>query len=345
MITFKQYLEEGRFRESPKLIHKLDVPMFSIFLDSWDADNSDETTWGDVSEAFKIAKKKINKMGFPSMHTNVVFKDYGPKELTTLGKAHGNPESSPKHKKLKSISLSKKLLHGLENNYSVIMNKLILTIVHEWAHVWMFNNGKEFRNAVKQYHEALTQSNIDKIPYKYEDPDRIFQTFYNRLYSQTQNTYTKKQNIKLVNIQNNVENILLDVLNDFGMYALAIDSEIIKKYANTIGKIVYNNLTIPNEIPKQIEALNLEKVFGDIVKNETQRRIMKRDDVRKQLSDLVNFTGAYGLKDPDETWATALEKFNALHPYHRQRIFELMQVRGPREIPNSRMQKHLQGSK
>jgi hypothetical protein len=234
MIPFKQYLEEGKFRDSPKLIHKLDVPMFSIFLEQRQGDYGDDFTWGDISEAFKMAKKRINKMGLPSMHVNVVFKDYPEDESHVGGKAHGNPEASPKYKKLKSISLSKKFLYGLDNNYNVTMNKLIPTIVHEWSHIWMFNNGKAFRNAIKQYHEALIMSNVDKVK------------------------------------------------------------------GATSG----------------IERL-------------------------QQLSDMVNFTGSYGLTDPDEAWATALQKFFQLHSYHRQRILELMQVRGPREIPNSRMQKHL----
>ena len=236
MKTFKDYMiQEGVFRKSTKLMHKMDVPMFSIFLEKEQGDFGDDFLWSDVAEAFKMAKKRINKMGFPSMHVNVVFKDYPEKESHVGGKAHGNPEASPKYKKLKSISLSKKFLYGLDNNYKATMRKLISTIVHEWAHVWMFNNGEAFRNAIKQYHEALIMSNVDKV------------------------------------------------------------------------KGVTSGM------------LRLQ-----------------------QLSDMVNFTGAYGLTDPDEAWATALQTFSKLHPYHRQRILELMQVREPRELPNMRMQRHLQ---
>ena len=236
MKTFKDYMiGEGVFRKSSKLIHKMDVSMFSIFLEKEQGDFGDDFLWSDVAEAFKMAKKRINKMGFPSMHVNVVFKNYSEDESHVGGKAHGNPEASPKYKKLKSISLSKKFLYGLDNNYNVTMKKLIPTIVHEWAHIWMFNNGEAFRNAIKQYHEALIMSNVDKV----------------------------------------------------------------KGATNGIERL-------------------------------------------QQLSDMVNFTGAYGLTDPDEAWATALQKFFQLHPYHRQRILELMQVREPRKLPNMRMQRHLQ---
>lgn len=237
MKPFKDFYiltEGGKFRKSSKLIHKLDLPMFSVFLESKDGDYGDDFTWSDVSEAFKMAKRRIDKMGFPSMHVNVVFKDYPEDESHVGGKAHGNPESSPKYKKLKSISLSKKFLYGLDNNYSMTMKRLIPTIVHEWAHIWMFNNGQAFRNAIKQYHEALVMSNVDNIKSATSGMDRL-----------------------------------------------------------------------------------------------------------KQLSDMVNFTGAYGLTDPDEAWATAIQGFFKLHPYHRQRILELMQERSPRELPNMRMQQHL----
>lgn len=343
MKTFKDFyiLNEGRFRDSNKLTHIMDVPMFSIFTEPKYGEyiNSSEIN-SNLKTALEVAKTRIQKMGFPSMHVNVVFQD----TPGAFGVASGNPEAR-KHS-LRHIDMNRRFLdHLLFANHRGLdkynPDQMISTLVHEWGHIWMYNNGQKFRNAVKQYHEALTHSNIDKVPHRYEDPIRIFQDFYNRLGYQIQNNYLKKQNVKLINIQDNIETFLLDVLNAFGMYALAIDRGVIKKYSNIIGEIVFNNLQTPHEILKQIRELDLEKVFGNIVKQETQRSLLKKTDICKQLSDMVNFTGAYGLKNPDETWATAIQKFGTLDPYHRKRILELMQVRGPREAPNKRMQKHL----
>jgi hypothetical protein len=328
-----------------------DYPMFSVFISKDIMENMDRDRFMNYNKkkevfklAFEIARKRITHMGFPSMHVNVVFRH----TPDAYGLAHGGPDASRTYRrKSKSISLNQKFIDYISNpteeNLRYSFGTLVDTIVHEWAHIWMFNNGKAFRDAIKDYHEALTHSNIDKISSNYvnsETPRRVFKRFYNVLYKTIVDDYMKKQSIELKEIQIDVRNILIHNLNDFGKYALTINLEVIKKYSDVIAGIVYNNLQTPNKIPTQVENLNLEKVFGDIIEQETQSSVMKREDVRKQLSDMVRFTGSYGLTNPDEAWATAIQKFNVLHPYHRKRILELMQVRGPRETPNKRMQKH-----
>lgn len=237
MISFKQYLAEGKFRASPKLIHKFDVPMFSIFVESKYGDHYDADIWKDITHSFKLAKNKISSIGFPAMHVNAVFRTF-PVGNLSMGSAHGNPTDSPKRKTLKYISLNAKLLNMVSNNDNPhILMDIADVIVHEWAHIWMFNNGVAFRDAVARYHEALVMSNRDKLPNGSND----------------------------------------------------------KTDARTL----------------------------------------------QQLSDMVDFTGGYGLKSPDETWATAIDGFLSLAPYHRQRILSLMQIRGGRSIPNKRGQKYL----
>lgn len=342
MISFKEYIiREGKFKDSNKIIKLGDYPMFTVYIKKGDNISSDIMSYKKyekfMKEVFTISRDEIYKMGFSKMHSNVLF-DETPGDY---GKAQGRTDTKIGSKKLKTILLNKKFLRtDLSGRTGYNWDQLVPTIVHEWAHLWMFNNGKEFRDAVKQYHEALVHSNIDKIPLNTANPFTTMQLFYDRVLHQIQNQYIKKQNIKISNIQDNIHNILLDVLGKFGNWAYLIDNEIIKKYSNTIGKIIYNSLNDPYSIGPQIKALNLEKVFGDIVKYGTQDQISKNESVRKKLSDMVKYTGAYGLKNPDETWATALEKFQELDPYHRKRIFELMQINEPRQLPNKRMQKH-----
>lgn len=347
MTPFKQYLNEGKFRDSLSLDHLADVPMFSIFKDK--GIEIDDVTLHDVMEAFKLAKKRINKMGFSSMHVNAVFRTYDPvKERNVLGMAQGNPEAGRSFKKLKSISLSSKHLKQLDTNYAIAFKKLVNTIVHEWGHIWMFNNGRTFRNAVKQYHEALVHSNIDKINLDYGDPIKVMKGIYDHLIYTTLPNLSKRPK-KLAIVQDNVQNILLDKLEAFGKYAWAIDMDLIKRYANRIGTILVHDANNPSKAYRQLRALNMEKVFGDEIRKQAQYVALKKDpNVRQQLSDMVNFTGAYGLSNPDETWATALESFFKLDPYHRKRIFELMQTRPEPRLdsmgrlqPNARIQKHI----
>jgi hypothetical protein len=335
MITFKQYLEEGRFRDSKKLVHVMDVPMFSIFIEKSAVNRfNNPMVKKFVKDVFDIARTEIQHMGFPSMHVNVLFKH----TPDAYGLAHGNPEK--KGNKVKSISLSYRFLEYLNGETNrdpkYTSTQLWKTIVHEWAHIWMFNNGQAFRKAVADYHEALTHSNIDKIPYNYVDPTRAFNFFYQFLIMKA---FRNPDPHKLYTI---VYEKLLDTLQELGMYAMAVDTDIIKRYSNNVSKLILQHSNEKHHIGliEAIKNLNGPKLFGNIVKQETQSSLMRNSQVRKQLSDLVNFTGAYGMSNPDETWATALEKFNTLHPYHRKRIFELMQVKEPRDVPNSRMKKH-----
>ena len=343
-------LNEGKFRESPNILKLGDYPMFSVFMDSHSERLHERITNYSNNEtifkkAFEIARHDITKMGLPSMHVNVVFR-YTPR---AFGIAHGIPDSSRTYRrKSKSISLSVRFIDNLSNpiietlHYS--FSTLVSTIVHEWAHIWMFNNGEAFRNAIKQYHEALVHSNIDKIPYDYGNTQEIFSKFYNFISDHLdglRSIYEKKPSrLTLSDISRRVKYGLTDAFNAY-RYASQVDTDFIDQYVDRISDYIYHNITRMDIIIPYIKSLNLEKVFENKIKNETQNIIVKREDILEQLSDMINFTGAYGLTTPDEAWATALEKFNILHPYHKKRIRELMQINEPRKKPNSRMQRHI----
>lgn len=182
LIDRVSIVKEGVFRKSSELLHILDVPMFSIFLKrdlGGHANMFASMMEDDLKRAFSEARTRIQKLGFPSMHSNVVFKDLNRekdlrvRKTRTLGGAHGNP----KHKvvggknKLRSIELNSDFLYTLDESGEYEL--LVDTIVHEWAHLWMFNNGKEFRNAVNEYYNNLYFSQEDLLSQKATNRDYI----------------------------------------------------------------------------------------------------------------------------------------------------------------------------
>jgi hypothetical protein len=153
---FEKVLTEGKFRKSSKVIHKLDVPMFSIFLDSNLKDVKNAELWNEVTRAFQEAKTQINKTGFQSMHVNAVFAK--PSKKDEAGEAFGDPRKKKYEKDLKYITLDVKFLIGLQLKNKEIYQQLIKTIIHEWGHVWMFNKGESFFTAVKRFYRQLTNN-------------------------------------------------------------------------------------------------------------------------------------------------------------------------------------------
>ena len=158
---FEKVLTEGRFRKSSEVIHKLDVPMFSIFLDSKVQNVKNMELWNEVARAFKEAKTHINKIGFQSMHVNAVFKKSSDKD--EAGEAFGDPRKKKygkdkNYKDLKYITLDTKFLLGLQLKNKQIYDQLVKTIIHEWGHIWMFNKGESFFTAIKKFYRQLTNN-------------------------------------------------------------------------------------------------------------------------------------------------------------------------------------------
>lgn len=353
MISFKDYiLREGKFKDSDKINKLADYPMFSVYLDL-DLGIGGANYYTKlflvnqdiVEQCFSDARTRIQKMGFPSMHANVVFKNMNKsvgQDATRFvaGLAHGNPEADKHYKSLKSIGLNYQFLKGVVMRPEKYAPKLTETLIHEWAHVWMFNNGKAFRNAVKSYHEALLHSNIDKLPYKYfdKDPKEIFKRYNNYLLSLFSTIQKTPMDYKKV-----INKSLRTYINKIGNLSIIIDLSRIDYIADIIAKIFEAGLNANdyNYVRDSINNLDMSRLFGNEIKHTIQSGLVKRSDVKEKLAKLIKFTGAYGLTDPDETWAALLQYFDTLEPYHKKKIFELMQVREPRETPNKRMQKHL----
>lgn len=96
----------------------------------------------ELKNKFSKAKDQINDIGFSSAHANVLINDI---DAAGMASYSGN------------IILNIKYMN---NPY------IIPTIVHEWAHLYMFNKSAQFKNAVKTlYKDILTKSKD-----KFKDP-------------------------------------------------------------------------------------------------------------------------------------------------------------------------------
>jgi len=149
-MTFEKFysLREARFRESKRVVHLYDLPMFSIFVkqDLLNDPNFIEEEINTLANTkrvcnmFREARNIITKLGFPSMHANVLFEDLS-KDVNVhtnkVGEVGGYAHRQGKYMSLDLSTLTTNL------------------IVHEWAHLWMFNNTKSFKKAVREYYNSV----------------------------------------------------------------------------------------------------------------------------------------------------------------------------------------------
>jgi hypothetical protein len=336
---------ESRFRDKKEYRHFLDLPMFTIYAKP----EPGEMVWYElwtareqVTKAFSDARKRITKMGFPSMHANVSF-EKTPNEIG--GTAYGHIQSPHGEKKARRMRINYHYLHMIRESPDPWIRHLTDTIVHEWAHLWMFNNSKPFQDAVEQYYEALTMSNIDKVEYDYflKHPGEIFgndllQFLVLKIHRPVQSGQLDDERAR-----QQIAHHLWTRMQDIGPFAALVDFDDLLRLSDEMLQVMKSPAP-PIEKNRQIQELDVPNKIGNLIKREAQPRILRLKNVREQLVKLVNFTRQYGLEDSDETWATALEAFETLHPYHRKRIFELMQTNEGRKRPNSTYYKKMKNT-
>jgi hypothetical protein len=149
MISFHEYflIREAKFSQSKKVIPITKLPMFSVYLFKDDVDKVESINElkEKITNACTEARKIITKMGFPSMHSNILLKDLSKDVNWVTGKEGDTGGYATPKGKYMVVSLEQ------INN----PNYLIKVIVHEWAHLWMFNNSEGFKRAVSEYYNTL----------------------------------------------------------------------------------------------------------------------------------------------------------------------------------------------
>ncbi len=329
-IEFFTLNEGGRFRDSPNLKHEKDYPMFSIFTDRRDPEFEETTQAVDdnsikLQNAFWTARREINKIGFPSMHANVVFRtvddDFSGSAMGSSDYPTSKPKERAKRRLLKHMELNKNFLYNIDEHYQTLVD----VIVHEWSHLWMFNHGLEFRRAMDQYHEALINSNIDKVK---PDPSLIDLAAFNSSLVKHISDYKKNDNEGV--LSQAISNGLDDTLQALGPFYKYVPQTFIDNTAQAIvNKIAQNSARPAAQVAKVIMGMGIEPHIKNFLAKDLKVDPNKKigDKIKGHIAKKVNFPSAYGLQDSDETFAVAIEKFNQLDPYHKKRIVELMQVR------------------
>jgi hypothetical protein len=147
-------LKEATFRKSKYVEHLADFPMFSVFV-SKELLDKPHTPYNmeffrdikdDIQAVCLNARDQILKIGFPTMHANLVIDNLNDIQgaYTRNSGAAGQADPSRKYMKIH-------LNHMLKFDDSTVR-----VIAHEWAHLWMFNNSKAFKKSVEElYHQLL----------------------------------------------------------------------------------------------------------------------------------------------------------------------------------------------
>ncbi len=225
-MNFSEYFSlytEARFRDSKYLNHIMDIPMFSLFVKKAEPDVEQIVDMQDdyIAGLFKEARKRIGKLGFPSMHANVIITDVDTKARGAAGLAY---------RKRKFMAMDVHSLTSDQDEFAVNI------IVHEWGHLYMYNNSKAFKKAIKDLYSKLIKDAHTAATSK-EDPLSDFDQDY------TQNRkYIDPKNRKLPTIAKN--SVFKDV-EDRGMKIVNAFSSVIGGFKeNIIGYYILAQMPI-----------------------------------------------------------------------------------------------------
>lgn len=385
MISFKKFfvVNEAKFRKSKHNTHYKDFPMFSLFYENdlssrlgiseEELRNTLDTNLPKITEIFRNAKNEIGRMGFPSMHANVVLSDLSKiKNPHTGGNVGGLAFHSRRYMKLNYKTFIRFDLFSKE------------VVVHEWAHLWMFGNSKAFREAVEEIYtnlvDILPSEKIEET--KFRSKNNKFRNYIQETFDQAA-TYSSmievlkgngdyghlessmldliryviiemlyELGINDPNLLQNIKKLYLNKFKELAKYAsesiiycIENEPELIEAMFDSIKKKEkYNGFTtlmwykyynvdfkdMPFNVGKVIDLLeiiykeNKEKSDYSI---STKKESLKGEEgiyMRDYLRSLINWFDSYGLSNPDELWATAIQGFFTLPLNHRRMIIKTM---------------------
>lgn len=266
MLRFKDFylIREGKFSKSSKVYHLLTLPMFTVYVLRDDLDKLSEYPQFEnvIKNACAEARRILTKIGFPSMHANILLTDLS-KEVNHLTGAAGE---------VAGYAVRKSKYMQVDINQILNQDFLTSIIIHEWAHLWMYNNSNGFKTAVKVYYNFLLNENRNKlslpdVTLTQEDSDRVFKVMsknwiptINRLFSKTSksetvlNDYILKYNtIGINNIEFVPHLTTIYCTSDKSFSDVSVGDTI---YASKVssGWILgsYNNSGKPNRIGREI---------------------------------------------------------------------------------------------
>ena len=338
--TYK--LLEAKFKDLDINVPLATVPMFKIFADKkWWDNKGNRFLWASVEEyvleCFNEARNEILSIGFRAMKANVVFRPVkedirlgNDRSEKTVGYAIGDPNKKKqlpgKRYETRHMGLGTHNLVNIAYDPEEYVGDFKNTIVHEWAHLWMYNNGRDFIKAVKEYYDLIYYANEDKIValnYK-GDFDKAIAEFVKDIVQST--------NYKVHNNAFNIRGGLREDLNDL---VKGMDVNSVSSARRNAEQVIFSKMVELAKIkatPDVVKKVLFDTVHKELDLKNTLERI-KKDDIipnmpkktlDKHLKELGVWVNEYGMKNSSEPWATGIEHFLELHPLHQGKILELM---------------------
>lgn len=139
---FYQHISEEKFKKRKGITHLADVPMFSIYIADVVKNDPRYTkkTLDELKHNLDGARTEIHKIGFPSMHANVVIDDI--------------KRSYPKHPTAAGLAVNRQFM-VIDINHLYDAKRIV---VHEWSHLWMYQRPKLFKKAITDMYNNMIRT-------------------------------------------------------------------------------------------------------------------------------------------------------------------------------------------
>jgi hypothetical protein len=349
--------------------------MFSVFYET-DLASSIGLTNDELQHKLKVnmnkigslltsVKTELGRMGFPSMHANLVIADLSEITNTNTGIVGGVGGIAYGDRRYMKIDYA---------TFMLLNDEAKRVIVHEWAHLWMFGHSKEFNTAIKKLYEEIIKSVPSKMKHEEifkrqiirikmlvdysinalaknvyikslimgrevdEDDARtaISDTILNVIIKSLKSVNVNDEMIEKIreelsvysdNLMDDFYDHMIDNMQDEpDVVAEILDSEI---QNNNFGKIASAGMKVNviDSILQKIKELYIKFNSKKYIRKGEMEKLMVGNagtHFREYINKMINWYNAYGLSNPDELWATAVEGFFSLPMVHRKVIINLM---------------------
>ena len=331
-------------------MHLVDLPMFSWFahanMENVEFDMA--ATLPKLKQISLEAQKRLGKIGFPSMHVNVVIKEikeehpmagYG----VVPAEAMGAPGAKGQPRDIKYINVNHDLIRDYGNGDSGLDEYVVNMLVHEWAHVYMFNKPKQFAQAVTQlFNQAknLTYEQLLEMPaprfnlLKLEIDRKAAQEGFSKVVNDgCESIWNSHESIQLRKSKAGLMQIAKQFFQLYSQYLV----DMFTANKRRVGKLAKADITkaaktLTNQhITSNIKTPNLGlhipfRVISALIAADDFRRqdTLENDNMRHFATHVSEWPTDYGLFDSDEFWATAMEFFFQLPPNYQKQIIKLI---------------------